>query len=92
MCMWELSTETNRIETAVVRYGVASIFATVEDDEELIDSGMIPNGLVIQNRSNRRQQGFAKDEFDGDYSLSHIWYYIITKQGKIRFHLNHYIH
>jgi len=30
-----LSTETNRIETAVVRYGVASIFATVENDVEL---------------------------------------------------------
>jgi len=29
MLTWELSTETNRIETAVVRYGVASIFATV---------------------------------------------------------------
>ena len=27
--MWELSTETNRIETVVVRYGVATIFATV---------------------------------------------------------------
>ena len=27
--MWELSTETIRIETAVVRYGVVSIFATV---------------------------------------------------------------
>ena len=30
MFMWELSTETNGIETAVVRYEVASIFATVE--------------------------------------------------------------
>jgi len=28
--MWELSTETNRIETVVVRYGVATIFATVK--------------------------------------------------------------
>ena len=27
--MWELSTETNRIETVVVRYEVASILATV---------------------------------------------------------------
>ncbi len=27
--MEELSTETNRIETVVVRYGVATIFATV---------------------------------------------------------------
>ncbi len=27
--MWELSTETNRIETVVVGYGVASILATV---------------------------------------------------------------
>jgi len=33
--MWELSTETNRIETAVVRYGVATIFATVRNDEEV---------------------------------------------------------
>jgi len=32
MCMWELSTETNRIETAVVRFGVATIFATVKSD------------------------------------------------------------
>ncbi len=31
MFMWELSTETNRIETVVVRYGVATIFATVEN-------------------------------------------------------------
>ncbi len=30
MVMWELSTETNGIETVVVRYGVATIFATVE--------------------------------------------------------------
>ncbi len=29
MFMWELSTETNRIETVVVRYEVATIFATV---------------------------------------------------------------
>ncbi len=36
MCMWELSTETNRIETAVVRYGVATIFATVEKDAEMV--------------------------------------------------------
>ncbi len=35
MCMWELSTLTNGIETAVVRYEVASIFATVICDEEL---------------------------------------------------------
>ena len=39
--MWELSTETNRIETAVVRYGVASILATVilraEDLREYLD-------------------------------------------------------
>ena len=34
--MWELSTETNRIETVVVRYGVATIFATVENEEESI--------------------------------------------------------
>ena len=27
--MWELSTETNGIETVVVRYGVATILATV---------------------------------------------------------------
>ena len=33
--MWELSTETNRIETAGVRYGVATIFTTVEIGEEL---------------------------------------------------------
>ena len=35
MCMRELSTETNGTETAVVGYGVASIFATVIFDEEL---------------------------------------------------------
>jgi len=33
--MWELSTETNRIETVVVRYEVATILATVEKDAGL---------------------------------------------------------
>jgi len=36
MVMWELSKETNGIETVVVRYGVASIFVTVESDAELV--------------------------------------------------------
>jgi hypothetical protein len=35
MCMGELSTETNGIETVVVRYQVATILATVKFGEEL---------------------------------------------------------
>jgi hypothetical protein len=34
MCIEELSTETNGIETVVVRYGVATIFATGDFLEE----------------------------------------------------------
>jgi hypothetical protein len=36
--MRKLSTETNGIETAVVRLQLATIFATVESVEELIDN------------------------------------------------------
>ena len=35
--MWELSTETNGIEMAVVGFGVASIFAAVLETNLLID-------------------------------------------------------
>jgi len=38
MVMWELSTETNRIETVVVRFGVASIFATAICDDEIVST------------------------------------------------------
>ncbi len=40
MCMWELSTETNGIETAVVRYGVATIIATVICDDEIVSTSL----------------------------------------------------
>ena len=43
MCIWELSTETNRIETAVVRYGVATIFATVLFRRNILLGEMIPS-------------------------------------------------
>ncbi len=48
MVMWELSTETNGIETVVVRYGVVTIFATVENDEEELDAGWTVSNGVIQ--------------------------------------------
>ena len=39
--MRELSTETNRIETAVVGYQVATILATVENEENWLLIGFL---------------------------------------------------
>ena len=49
MCIGELSTETNRIETVVVRFEVATIFATEKSEEELNAGRMISSisgGLI----------------------------------------------
>jgi len=40
MCMLELSTETNRIETVVVRLQLASIIATVICDDEIVSTSL----------------------------------------------------
>jgi|GEM_PF-2660714 len=40
MFMWELSTETNGIETVVVRLQLASIYATVICDDEIVSTSL----------------------------------------------------
>ena len=47
MCMGELSTETNGIEMAVVGFGVATIFATVEKNVDRFNSQIYPLFLPV---------------------------------------------